>query len=97
MMPRFKEDAKDVVRYAHGCEATFVTSVPVREEIAGQVIWDGDVDVFYLEGHPRTNCCFVLAHEEDSERFYTPVLAVPPIINPQAAVRQALSRNGPCG
>ena len=37
----------------HGCHATYLETVHVVEEFQGKTIWQGDVEVFELEGHPK--------------------------------------------
>ena len=37
----------------HGCDATYVETVPVIEEFEGKTIWQGDVEVFDIRGHPK--------------------------------------------
>jgi len=37
----------------HECEANYIESVPVVEEFQGKTIWQGDVEVFDLVGHPK--------------------------------------------
>jgi len=37
----------------HGCDATYVETVPVTEEFQGKTVWQGDVEVFDIRGHPK--------------------------------------------
>ena len=39
--------------HLHGCDAEYVETVPVVEEFQGETIWQGDVKVFDLVGHPK--------------------------------------------
>ena len=43
---------QDVIRQLHGCEAIHVTTVPLHETHEGKTVWEGDVEVFQLVGHP---------------------------------------------
>ena len=43
----------------HNCGATWVKTVPVHEVFQGKTVWQGDVEVFDLYGHPKPN---VLTH-----------------------------------
>lgn len=40
------------VEYQHGGRATFVQSVPVKEEYQGQTVWEGIVTVLDLADSP---------------------------------------------
>jgi hypothetical protein len=46
----------EAIRNLHGCEATFVESIPVHEAFHGKTVWDGEVQVFSLTGHPTGRC-----------------------------------------
>lgn len=81
----------DAIRHMHGCEATFVESVPVRETFNGAVVWDGEVQVFELRGHLTATRAYAWSHATEGERtrFYA-VLHAPPVDSPLAAVRAAI-------
>jgi len=34
----------------HGCDATYIETVPVIEEFQGKTVWQGDVEVFDIRG-----------------------------------------------
>jgi hypothetical protein len=53
MMEAEVRQLKHAVERAH-CAATFVRSVPIREDIPGGV-WEGTVYVFDLAGNPTAN------------------------------------------
>lgn len=66
-------------------------TVPVRETFSGQTIWEGEVEIFWLTGHPTVKRCFAwLQHEANEDRVVT-VLEIPPVIGPATAVRNALT------
>jgi hypothetical protein len=44
---------KEAIRQMHGCEPTFVESVPVRETFNGATVWEGEVQVFNVKRHRR--------------------------------------------
>ena len=44
---------KPVFSRLHGCDAEYVETVPVTEEFRGETIWQGEVEVFELSGHPK--------------------------------------------
>ena len=77
----------------HGCEAIYLETVPVVEEFQGQTIWQGDVEVFELEGHPKATRGYGWSHvtgEHDQGRRYFTILELPPVDSPQTAVKAAI-------
>src|SRR5215207_848458 len=76
----------------HGCEATYVETVPVVEEFQSKTIWQGDVEVFELSGHPKAIRGYGWGHvtgEHDQGRRYFTILELPPVDSPQTAVKAA--------
>lgn len=76
----------------HNCEAEYVETVPIVEEFQGKTIWQGDVEVFDIRGHPKATRGYgwgYVANEEGGRRYYT-VLQIPPVNSPQNAVRAAI-------
>lgn len=63
----------------------------MTETFEGEPVWEGEVQVFDLEGHPTASRCYAWSHATEGERrrFYT-VLHVPPVDSPAAAVRAAI-------
>jgi hypothetical protein len=86
------DELKKAIRQVHGCDATWVKSIPVREERNGRVIWEGQVQLFALWGHARARECFAWSHaaEVTPKRFHA-VLRLPPVDDAVTAVRTALS------
>ena len=78
----------------HGCEAKHVATTPVKEEFRGKVVFDGEVEVFELDGHPTAKRVFAWGYENPSDPAkleVTTVLAVPPVSSEIAAVRAAIA------
>jgi hypothetical protein len=87
------DELADVIRKLHGSEATHVETVPIKEMFQGQTVWEGEVEVFDLEGHPKANRVYAWAHEtDDAERpkRHVTVLHVPPVTSPELAVRASI-------
>ena len=57
---------RQAIRDLHGCESTFVESVPVLEKFEGKTVWEGVVQVFELEGHRWASRCYAWSYETDS-------------------------------
>jgi hypothetical protein len=57
----------------------------------GETVWDGEVQVFDLDGHPEASRCYAWSHEtEGGKRRFFAVLHKPPVDSPAAAVRAAI-------
>jgi hypothetical protein len=85
-------ELKRAVETQHGCTATFVQSVPVKEAFEGATVWEGVVHVFQIHGHPKASKAYAWSSPiegSDKRRFFT-VLHVPPITSPVEAVRAAI-------
>lgn len=81
----------DAIRHLHGCEAKHVETVKVRETHDGRVIWDGEVEVFDLVGHPKSPRAYAWSHTTTGEkRRFVAVLHVPPVNSPVAAVQASI-------
>ena len=79
------------VRASHGCGATFVESVSVREEFESETVWDGEVQVFELAEHPTASRCYAWSHATEGEkRRFCAVLHAGPVDGPAEAVRAAI-------
>jgi hypothetical protein len=81
------------VSQLHNCGASFVETVPVHEVFRGQTVWQGEVEVFDLHGHPKAKRAYAWSHREGpddrGERFVT-VLEIPPVMSPLTAVRVSI-------
>ena len=81
----------DAIRHLHGLDATFVESVAVHETNDGKVVWDGEVQVFSVTGHPAATKAYAWSHAtEGSKRRVHVVLGLPPVDGPVMAVRTAI-------
>jgi hypothetical protein len=81
------DDLRDAIHQLHGGKATHVESVPVKEVFQGQTVWDGIVEVFYLEGHPKADKVYAWLHDTGESTHPVTVLHVHPALSPVAAVR----------
>ena len=81
------EELRDVIHKLHGGSATHAESVPVKEVFQGRTVWDGIVEVFHLEGHPKTNKVYAWMHDSGDKRYPITVLHIHPALTPIAAVR----------
>ena len=74
------------IQATHGAGSKLVGRERVVERFQGQVVWEGEVLVFELQGHPTATRCY--AWEVDGE--VTAVLEEPPVKSAQDAVRAAI-------
>jgi len=82
-----------VIHQLHGCDSKHVETVPVHEVFRGKTVWQGDVEVFDLIGHPKAKRCFAWSHMEgpdDTGERFVAVLEIPPVESPETAVRAAI-------
>ena len=85
------EELQDAINRLHGYQATYLETVPVREVFQGQTVWEGDVEVFSIKGHPKASQCYAWAHKTDKkDKRYVAVLELPPVDSAQAAVKAAI-------
>jgi hypothetical protein len=78
----------------HGCKATWVESVPVKEVFKGETVWEGVVQVFNIQGHPKATRCYAWSHslDDSKKRRFFAVLHQDPINSPEKAVRASIVR-----
>jgi hypothetical protein len=84
------EELGEVIHRLHGVTATHVKSVPVHEVFQGKTVWKGIVEVFHLEGHPKTDMAYAWLHDTgDPEKPFrhVTVLRIHPALTPLLAVR----------
>jgi hypothetical protein len=84
------EELADVIHKLHGVKATHVESVSVHETFQGKTVWDGIVEVFHLEGHPKTDTAYAWLHDTGDPakpHQHVTVLRIHPALSPLAAVQ----------
>jgi hypothetical protein len=79
-----------VFKRLHGCEAQHVETVPVIERFQGETVWEGEVEVFHLIGHPRASIGYAWAYDKDKGSETVAVLELPPVISPRTAVQASI-------
>ena len=87
------EELRAMIFRLHEVEATHVESVPVTERFNGQVVWDGTVEVFDLDGHPKAHKVYAWSHDTDdpsNPKRHVTVLHIGPVTSPALAVRAAI-------
>ena len=90
MSERIANIQKAVEEHA-GCRAEHLESVPVTEGYLDQIMWEGVVEVFGLDGHPKANRAYGWQFWEGKNAQYTVVLGIRPVDSPNAAVRASIA------
>jgi hypothetical protein len=85
------EGLKEAVEKIHDCKARHVVSNTVMEFFREEVAWEGLVETFEIEGHPRAKRCYAWSFTENGEPKYTTVLEISPVNSPESAVKVALA------
>jgi hypothetical protein len=76
--------------YKRNCSATWRGTVPIHEVFLGQTVWQGDVEVFDLTGHPKAKRAYARGHldgAKDERTRFVAVLEIPPVDSAQKAVQ----------
>ena len=77
-------------RRLHECDAQHVETVPVIERWKGKTVWEGEVEVFDLIGHPKAKRGYAWAYDKEKGSDTIAVLELPPVISPKTAVQAAI-------
>ena len=84
------ENLRTAIETMHLCNAIHERSVPVVEMFGKKTVWEGVVESFELAGHPKANRCYAWSYKDKGETQYVNVLAIPPVVSPETAVRASL-------
>jgi hypothetical protein len=57
-------------------------------------VWEGDVEVFNLIGHPKAKRGYAWAYNKETGSDTIAVLELPPVISPKTAVQAAIVAEG---
>ena len=86
------QELQAAILNVHGATATHVETVPVKEEFQGKTVWQGEVEVFDIRGHPKAKRAYGWGFvvNEHGGRKYVAVLGLPPVNSPLTAVQAAI-------
>lgn len=90
-MKEYRIALADAIRATHGARAVHVETVQVKEVFEGKTAWEGDVEVFFVIGHPKATRCYAWGYRDGEEWAITTVLELPPVVSPQTAVKVAIA------
>lgn len=86
-------ELKDAILRLHGCESEYAGREEVLETFQGETIWQGNVEIFNIRGHPKAKRAYAWSHatgENDKGKRFVAVLELPPVDSAQNAVRAAV-------
>lgn len=90
-MSEYLSNLRKAIEVMHDCRCEHFGTEHVREEHDGQLVWEGDVEIFQLEGHPEANVAYGWGWGGDSGAVdYIGILNVPPVESAAGAVRAAI-------
>jgi len=90
----YLDDLAAAIGRTHGCGAHLEGLVPVTVVQLGGIVWEGEVAIFLLDGHPRAKRCYawgVPSDDEAASREIITVLELPPVVSAETAVKSALA------
>ena len=87
------EKFRQAVEKACSCKARHLRSRVITEGFEGDHIWDGVVEVFELDGHPRAKRCYAFLLVEDGKAVIKTVMGVSQVNSALSAVRMAIAGN----
>ena len=85
---------QSAIQELYRCSADYRRSVIVQEVVEGKTVWKGEVEIFWLTGHPSAKRCYAWGPKEEggeSREGVVAILEVPPVIGPSTAVRAAIA------
>ena len=88
---KYIERLQMVIRQLHKCDAEHTGTEPVKEVFRGETVWEGDVEVFKVTGHPRAKRAYAWSEYQGTlqERF-TAVLEIRPVKSALDAVKVSI-------
>jgi hypothetical protein len=84
------ERLKYAIEKKENCRAKHVQSLPIREKMESEVIWDGVVETFDLENHPTAKRAYAWERGTGKEPEYKIVLGISPVNSANDAVKAAI-------
>ena len=83
---------QEAVERLHNCKARVTGTEHVIETFQGDTVWNGEVTVFALEGHPKASICYAWSSpvQGSTRRRFFSILKNSPIETARDAVRAAI-------
>lgn len=74
-----------MIQQLHNCTAVWHSTVLVHDVLQGRIVWEGDVEVFDLTGHPTAKRCYGWSNGEPGA--CVTILQSPTVRSPLDAIR----------
>jgi hypothetical protein len=85
---KYIQALRDAIRQQHGCASRHSQTVAVQEAVEGKIVWQGDVELFDLAGHPKARQCYAWGFHDDAGKWqYIAILKIAPADSALNAVR----------
>lgn len=55
------------------------------------MVWEGVVEVFKIDGHPKAKRCYAWSYQDKGETQFVTALEIPPVTSPQTAVKAVIA------
>ncbi len=81
---------KIAVAQMHECGAVWLKTEHIHETFEGKTVWNGEVEVFSLIGHPTAHRAYAWAHldgENHEQTRYVAMLEIHPVKDATTAVQ----------
>jgi len=82
------EELQKAILTMHGCASTHLETVSVGIALHDETVWEGDVEIFEVRGHPEAKRCYAWRVAAG----YVAVLELPPVTSPETAVINAYTQ-----
>lgn len=82
----YLEALQKAIESLHKCKASHVSSIKASDDWKGERIWDADIELFRLRGHPKAEYCYAWNFPD-----VVTVLKIPPVDSPPDAVRISMT------
>jgi hypothetical protein len=90
--PAGTEALREAIRHLHGCESVWVESVSVIETFRGEMVWDGEAQVFELVAQATAKRAYEWScATEGTKRKFVAVLHAGPVTDAVTAVRASIA------
>ncbi|HEU5396657.1 MAG TPA: hypothetical protein VFV81_05780 [Verrucomicrobiae bacterium] len=91
----YRSDYLDALQAAiltrYRCQSIHRETVFVREGLdERRIVWEGDVEIFQLIGHPEALVCYAWSHLESDDMKIVTVLGSDMVDSPEKAVQAAI-------
>ena len=81
------EFLKEAIQKTHGVESEHIDTVPINEWFNDKPVWQGNVEVFKIRGHPKADKCYAWGFDDNGTMRAICILSISPLDTPLNAVR----------